>query len=401
MLIYLKKLNQYIGKAEFLLFISCLILIVFRDVNLLRTPRFWAEEGSLFYSYARHNSISSILINAPLGYLSLINNLVSILQTRLLNVYDAPLVSTLIGLIIQLIPILFILLVNNDLWNSNYKKSIVILFVIFTPPEMWLNTTCSHFVLGLVSFLILISDPIELSKVKKCIFRILLILGSLSGPSTVILMPVFFVRTYLTKSRESNIQFLIISVLGSIQAFLIAKNMLFNHSGRFNNFSLSKTLYAFIVDHFSMQVIRTHNMEIFLGLISFLFFLILFFKQRHNKNALLLFLAFALTAIFSTLGSIAMSGAPRYGYISSCILVIIIMQNIAVTDSTWELKAISNLFFLIIIVVNIATFGTKISRSSFFSNRPNWHNEIKKWENNKNYLPLISPQGKDSWHIKM
>ena len=45
----------------------CIILISFREIDLLIFPRFWAEEGQLFYPFALNHSLWDIFTTPLAG----------------------------------------------------------------------------------------------------------------------------------------------------------------------------------------------------------------------------------------------------------------------------------------------------------------------------------------------
>ncbi|MEO8759304.1 MAG: hypothetical protein ABI388_00190, partial [Bacteroidia bacterium] len=64
------------------LILGSILLISIREPALLLNPRFWGEEGSIFYQFALHHSVLEILTTAHVGYLTFFNSIVSSLQAK-------------------------------------------------------------------------------------------------------------------------------------------------------------------------------------------------------------------------------------------------------------------------------------------------------------------------------
>ena len=90
---------------KWLLFTIGAASIVLRCPRLFFEPRFWAEEGSVFFAYAFKHSALSALTRPDGGNYDLPRNLASILAVNLAPLEWAPLVTTLFAFGIQLIPL--------------------------------------------------------------------------------------------------------------------------------------------------------------------------------------------------------------------------------------------------------------------------------------------------------
>lgn len=231
-----------------------ILLIIFREPELILYPRIWAEEGTIFYSFARHHSIWDIFTTAHVGYLTLFNSIVSTIQTRFFSVENAATVSTYLGFLIQIIPVYIIAFTSNKFWDNAIKKTVcAFTFIIVMAPELWLNTTNSHFILGLITFLIMVISATELSKFQKYFFRILLLIGGLTGPASIFFTPTFLLKAYREKNKEKYIQACIITLCAFIQAAIILYSLFYNNT--YNRLAVSDfktTRYRFIIDNFTM-----------------------------------------------------------------------------------------------------------------------------------------------------
>ncbi len=124
-----------------LLFVSFIWIIFLREPSLFIEPRFWAEEGSVYISYAYTHSWYENLLAPHLGYYSLFNNLIASIATKVVPLTYAPFVTTFGAFIVQIISFLIILWGDSICWNNIYKRIIVSLSILFVSStgEIWLT----------------------------------------------------------------------------------------------------------------------------------------------------------------------------------------------------------------------------------------------------------------------
>jgi len=214
------------ANLKWLLFIAGILVIFLREPLFFLEPRLWAEEGTHYYAYAYHYSQGSLwykgLLNVQRGYFALWPNVASTVAANLVPVEHAPLVTTLMALLIQLIPLGLIIWSNAEFWASPLKKITGMLIYLLTPlsGEIWLNTINSQFYLALAAILILI-EPAENEGQRKWAYRLLLGMAGLTGPVSSILVPVYILLAWLAKERERAIQAIILGVCAIIQVGLL------------------------------------------------------------------------------------------------------------------------------------------------------------------------------------
>ncbi len=381
-----------------LLFV-CIVLIGFREPALLLHPRLWAEEGCVFYQFALHHSVYKIFTTAHVGYLTLFNSLVSAMQAKVFSVENAAVVSTYIGFFIQLIPIYIILFSKNKFWDNPLKKMLCVLMItIVMAPELMLNTTNSHFIFGLITFLIMIVSTNKISKIKKYFFRTLLFIGALTGPASMLIAPVFLLKAYHQKSKEKYIQALIIIICAISQLTVILYAIFYNNTyNRLSTHNYKHTLYAFFVDNFSTlphtSTSYLHIILFFLGICFGVFMAVLyvfiFIKNRPDTNYLIALISILIVGTFSTLGSLNMEGSPRYGYIPTCIFIILLI-NESFKLNRYKIKYITSFALLICLLTNTAYYRYGM-RNVYKADYPKWVDEVAKWRIDSTYSPRVHP----------
>ncbi len=375
--------------SRLLLLTICILLTVFREMDLLLFPRFWAEEGQLFYPFALHHSVYEILITPQVGYLTLFNSFVSLMQAKMVSAEFAPIISTYCGFIVQLIPIVIITFTDHVFWNTLHKKLIIsIAIIIVMPPELWLNTTNSHFIFGLGTFLVILISAEGLSRLKKTLLRLLLFIGGLTGPASMFLAPVFLYKAYREKEKEKYIQAAIICACSLLQLSVLIYTLLYSNSyQRLKQFDWHLTINAFLIDNFSLNT----NREI-VGITMIPIYIYLLLANRKNVERFILLISFMIVAVFSTLGSLQMQGAPRYSYLPTCMLIILI------SSEAFELKK-EEIKFKPVLMALIFSGSLILSAISYkyrmqyvyTADLPKWKDEMAKYRSDTLYKPKIHP----------
>ena len=132
-------------------------LTVWRQPRLFSHPRFWAEEGTVFFSRALCAPWSQALLQpAPSGYLKVFNNLVSLWAAYLVPLERAPLVTTLAAFVVQMVPLAILLTGASELHRGKLRQTLLILIILLNvyTGEIWLNTTNSQNYILLTALLI-------------------------------------------------------------------------------------------------------------------------------------------------------------------------------------------------------------------------------------------------------
>jgi len=379
-------------------------MIIFREPILIIQPRIWAEEGSIFYSWAANHSFYENFSSALVGYYTGFNFFVASLQSLFPIDYIA-FISTWIGFLIQLIPIYIILNTDHPIWNRYFKKVILVIFYLFiTPPELMLNTTNSHFIFGLISFQILVVPTENLTNFQRWLFRILLLIGCLSGPSSCFFAPLFFMKAYQNNSKENKIQATIVLFSTMLQFYFILKTILYeNQYGRLQVFDFFNTFDAFIRDNFGcgFDLMGLNDKKNF-GLFIFCNTIIIFYRNRKNTVYQYFIYGFVITSILSTLGSLNMEGSLRYSFIPTFMLICIFLNELYRNSekNNWIFK-IPYIILLIVFTSNLLTYRTSM-KTVYNEAYPIFNEEIEKWKLDNNYTIKIHPLTDDFvWEIDL
>lgn len=169
---YRKILN--LADWRFVLLIIIVSAMILRAPYLFSNPRFWAEEGAVYFYFAFHNSFFEAIFSPHQGYYSLYPNLMTLLAARLVSLEHAPLFTTVAAMLVQIVPYILILYRLNHL--SIFHKFIlcVATFFVVHTGEVWLNTITAQFHFALASFFILLAEQTEASDRQLLLDRLII-----------------------------------------------------------------------------------------------------------------------------------------------------------------------------------------------------------------------------------
>ena len=247
--------------------VTC-VAMTLRSPGLLFSPRLWAEEATIYYVYARHHDLLPSLFlvpssRGPAGYLSLVPNTAATLASRLVSEELAPLVFTLIALLVQLIPFALVLWGRSLLWRTARERATVCALLLFCSTviaEVWLNTINSQIFLGLAAALLLVERTDLLSepgqRVRRWTYRGLLGIAGLNGLYSAFLAPAFALRAWRTGHREAWRQAWIVGVGALVQATAFLATLVLHRPGRdrFVAFDLFETA-RIVFDHHVLRAL--------------------------------------------------------------------------------------------------------------------------------------------------
>lgn len=199
--------------------VVCLALLVFsRSPDLLLTARFFAEDGKVFYAQAHDIGFLHSLVVPYAGYLHLFPRLIAGVSLWL-PLFYVPLLFNTAALMVQCITTIY--LCSSRLRNAApLRVRLVAAFLYLGLPhigEVWGKLTNSHWHLAVLSFLILIAAPPE-GRSGKWFDRVALVVGALSGPFCMLLLPVALMVAVYRRSSRTITNLSILAAGAAIQA---------------------------------------------------------------------------------------------------------------------------------------------------------------------------------------
>lgn len=219
--------------------VGVLSFVVFflREPNTLLHAQFWAEDGTVWYQTAYDHHFNPLTIFLPYaGYLGIFPRLVAVLS-GLVDLKFVPLFFNFLALIIQILPVVY-------LWSRRFRKHVpniyarlLITFLYLCIPytdEIHGTITNSQWYLALLSFLLIFIEEAK-NNLQKALERALLLIACLSGPFSIILLPILAYDWWKNKTDEERrglkARLMIVAAAAIIQAaFLIDQH--FHQSSR-------------------------------------------------------------------------------------------------------------------------------------------------------------------------
>ena len=170
------------SRREWFLWLSLIaVVVISRAPNLVFDPRFWAEEATVYFSYARQSGALASLLFIPTGYPSYLNlsvNVPATLAASLLPLRSAPLVTTILGFVVQLTPFVLVFFGRSRIWEldlSDFSSPPFFSSVRRRQGEVWLNSTNSQVFCGIIGVILLCERTDDQHRVVRWLYRGLLV----------------------------------------------------------------------------------------------------------------------------------------------------------------------------------------------------------------------------------
>lgn len=217
--------------------------------ELLIEPRFWAEEGTSYFSYAYDHNWLENLFSPQYGYNTLYNSIATSLAAMVPLEY-APSVTTYMAFLVQLSVSTVAIWWDIPLLDSLPKKFVIALFIqILAYPRIWATTIGVQYWLCVLSLLILLYNHNANGRKMFFLQNCVLTINGLTGILSCILIPAFVWKSVKTKSRRVMTQMAILILCLLVQFAVFLRFYLNNDSSlqsRFGDFNLlyvlSKTI---------------------------------------------------------------------------------------------------------------------------------------------------------------
>jgi hypothetical protein len=400
-------------------FACAIALIVYRDPSLFYSPRYWAEEGAVYYDTAYVSPFWVALLSPHQGYYSFWANIAGLLA-RLVPVESAPAVGTAMALVVTLAIIFAILINDARSLDTPLKKVVACLaaIVVSAAGEIWLTSCNSQHFMALLVFLALIDS--KTSSAKRPFWYALAILAGLTSTAANFLTPLVLIKYWRGRQRPDLVLLMILCLTSALQVVAIVYSLevmgptAYYHDSQ-SRFSaqdhpdfirvLNAIGYYWLVYPIFgfMSIAKIKH----LGVIAApLFVLNLFLIRRHLVDYWHFILAAAILVVLSTVASLHMQGGGRYAYAAS---VIIVIQYLAqATDERLPVaaRALGGVFVVISLAYWSFTF-----RSSFLADHdptwPSWSSEVAQWRQDPAHEIQIWPNWQSqsdeglSWKVKL
>ncbi len=312
--------------------VGILFLILIRDPAYLLAPRIWAEEGSIYIQAYLDNGFLESIFKPQIGYYSLFANLSAMLSVALLGLQYAAYGTTYLSLLFLLLCTLAPFYLPCTYWDSTPKKILIVTTsIIISSPEIWLNTINTHFYLGLFSCYLLLSNIECAGKFAYKFSLFLLLIGSLTSVTSVVLIPFYLVKTIThrlngrhqsTRRLTLTLPILCVGFLIQVLSFISTLDTRVGNrlsSSDFLNYPVGLARTSLYVAQGTSETISTIFILLIIGLGGVVF-------VCCPRLRFIAFLAAYISVVF-TLLSLEMTGGERYGYIPSVLLIVYFINS--------------------------------------------------------------------------
>ncbi len=375
--------------------VTYIILLTMKNIDIFITPRFWAEEASLYYKDAFNNGFSSIF-SAHQGYYSIVPNISTYLAT-LFPMESAPVITTYISFLIQLIPAYLIL--KNDSFNYKHKLLLLLslLFAGFTN-EIFTNTITSQFHFIVIAYLLLIGNY------RTSLSAPLLLLSALSGPSACFLLPFFLIKAHFVRKRKNIINTFVFLIATLIQLFVVvaAEHVRSVGDTNFIKLILQVVYYSFFhLWHDRDTDVFTTIIGATLTIISIAIYLIKSNINERRETIYYYLLPLIFVTFLSIFTSLANAGGGRYAYATSFMFCCFVIKLINESKKHSITKyALSIIFFFSILISGKSTYQSP-EGSVHSPHWKSWKSQVHDFKTGKIDSILIYPQLEHAmWEFK-
>ena len=355
---YINKNLTYFG--YFFSVILYIILSYVRSPEIFTHGRFFAEEGSVYWSYSLSNTAFNLLQYVPViqGYICFNCNLQIYLST-LVPILFAPLVTVWTSILIALLPSFFFLILTEKVYKKEFRvlTSITILFLpSLNLLEVFANSINSQVYLAISSFIILLYG-LKGKKLIKSQYTVLII-SFFSTYYSLAFLPFFLIRLFREKTKSLFYTLLI----GAFGAFIQLNILYYVYSagsiyqGKLELKGGFDYLFEIIKLSLTLNFMGEKYYRENLGTIIFLILIIsiLVFVPKNNRSLYLIIISSFFFQVFLVyFGQAGNSYSQRYSVVPTTVIFFLFIHFLGrnVTFNRYIL------FFLVIGILNFHSQG--------------------------------------------
>ena len=376
---------------------------------VLHGGRFWAEEGAVYFTNAWNRPWYDAWFAIHTGYLNFAAGFATWLALRLGGAMHAPLITVLIALALQCLPV-YVILTHDFPWRRSLLGSAAAVLLCAMPPvtgEVWLNTITSQFHLALAAALIFAAPATQ-----RALFRldcIILGLAVLSSPVTSFLMPLFTLDAARRRGRNTLIPALIIFLGFCVQATVYLFHIMPERGHRlgaaallaivglhtvvlqFTGLSIAQSFANHLSDLHAAHRVLLAGPAICVG-----FYGVIALSIWHLRNTALarLLAALVLITFFSFYEALEgnfgvfmqIAGGQRYGFIPE------VLNALLVVGLACAARGLLQKLFVLTSVV-LLVVGILMDRQGLgtFANGPAWQPQIAAWRRDPARVLVLWP----------
>ena len=348
------------NSGYFLSVVIYFILSYVRSSEIITQGRFFAEEGSVYWSYALSNSALNLIQYVPViqGYICFNCNLQIYLST-FVPIQFAPLVTVWTSLFIALLPSFFFLKLTEKVYKKEFRvlASITILFLpSLNLLEVFANSINSQVYLAISSFIILLYG-LKDKKLIKSQYTVLII-SFFSTYYSLAFLPLFLIRL----SREKTKSLFYVLLFGAFGT-VVQLNILYYvystdsiYQGKLQLKGGFDYLFEIIKLSLTLNFMGEKYYRSNLGIVIFFILIIsiLFFLSKNiNFTYLTIITSFFFQVFLIYFGQAGNSYSQRYAVVPTTVIFFLFIHYLGKNNLLNKYI----LFFLFIGILNFQTQG--------------------------------------------
>ncbi len=215
-------MKKFEGKMFQSIFVigGALLILFARRPSAFLSPQFWAEDGRNWYADAYNHGILFSLTTPENGYFQTFSRLIAILS-QTLPLKFGPILFLAAACVVQITTAVFIISPRMSGIVPSRNWRILLAFLYLAIPHSWeihTNITNSQWHLALLACLILLAEP-AVTKAGKIFDIAMCMFAALSGPFSVLLLPISLIQIFRRKNTMSIAFFTILLAAGAIQSW--------------------------------------------------------------------------------------------------------------------------------------------------------------------------------------
>jgi len=377
-------------------------LCALRRPELLAAPRFWAEEGTLFYRAALTDGLLPTLLRPPLGYQNLATTL-STTGAAVLPIDAAPTFTTWIAFAVQVLTAsLAVTMAGRYVASFGASLLLAALVLALSPTEIWLTSTNLHYWLGVAAWFVLCDQRSDGARPRHGT-RALLLLAGLSGVQACFLLPLFLLRAWSTRARERWIQSGILAAASLLQIVTIVASWLQVDPNLWTRFVAPDPSWLLLATYHTVEPLLGHEWlgsppsaaSVWLAFAATaLLLLAVAVAQVRRGEQVTGWAAWLLVIALSTAGSLHFAGGLRYAFGPNVIAFTLLFAGCARGRPGWQ-RAVCALLVGAAVLSNGWHYRARIH---WAPDLPVWTDEVRHWRQDRSFTPRIWPDG---WVVQL
>jgi hypothetical protein len=202
-------------------FVLACLLVISRRPDAVLHAQFCSEDGRNFFADAYNLGGWQALLHTYAGYLHTVPRMAAGLAL-LVPLTMAPLVTNVIAILVQAVPVNLLLCARSAAWGSlRYRALMAAAYLALADnAEVTFGITQANWILALGSILLLVA-ALPRGRVGRAFDCVFLVLAGLSGPFCVLLLPIAGVLAWKRKETWSKVQCALLAGCAFIQLWYL------------------------------------------------------------------------------------------------------------------------------------------------------------------------------------